>query len=61
MVQGIQGPPGTAENIDLTPFVKKNRRCYINWSVYIHEYTPIKLNGYDVVSENNRVLFKKCI
>ena len=56
--QGIQGPPGTAENIDLTPFVKKNENTTLTGQYTFTNNTPIKLNGYDVVSENNRVLFK---
>ena len=56
--QGIQGPPGTAENIDLTPFVKKTENTTLTGQYTFTKNTPIKLNGYDVVSENNRVLFK---
>ena len=56
--QGIQGPPGTAENIDLTPFVKKIEGATLTGQYTFTNNTPIKLNGYDVVSENNRVLFK---
>lgn len=56
--QGIQGPPGTAENIDLTPFVKKTEGATLTGQYTFTNNTPIKLNGYDVVSENNRVLFK---
>ena len=56
--QGIQGPPGTAENIDLTPFVKKTENTTLTGQYTFTNNTPIKLNGYDVVSENNRVLFK---
>ena len=56
--QGIQGPPGTAENIDLTPFVKKTEGAILTGQYTFTNNTPIKLNGYDVVSENNRVLFK---
>ena len=56
--QGIQGPPGTAENIDLTPFVKKTENTTLTGQYTFTNNTPIKLNGYNVVSENNRVLFK---
>lgn len=56
--QGIQGPPGTAENIDLTPFIKKTEGATLTGQYTFTNNTPIKLNGYDVVSENNRVLFK---
>lgn len=56
--QGIQGPPGTAENIDLTPFVKKTEGATLTGQYTFTNNTPIKINGYDVVSENNRVLFK---
>lgn len=56
--QGIQGPPGTAENIDLTPFVKKNENTTLTGQYTFTNNTPIKLNGYNVVSENNRILFK---
>lgn len=56
--QGIQGPPGTAENIDLTPFVKKTEGATLTGQYTFTNNTPIKLNGYDVVSENNRILFK---
>ena len=56
--QGIQGAPGTAENIDLTPFVKKTEGATLTGQYTFTNNTPIKLNGYDVVSENNRVLFK---
>ena len=56
--QGIQGPPGTAENIDLTPFVKKTENTTLTGQYTFTNNTPIKLNGYDIVSENNRVLFK---
>lgn len=56
--QGIQGPPGTAENIDLTPFVKKIENTTLTGQYTFTNNTPIKLNGYNVVSENNRVLFK---
>ena len=56
--QGIQGPPGTAENIDLSPFVKKTEGATLTGQYTFTNNTPIKLNGYDVVSENNRVLFK---
>lgn len=56
--QGIQGPPGTAENIDLTPFVKKTENTTLAGQYTFTNNTPIKLNGYNVVSENNRVLFK---
>lgn len=56
--QGIQGPPGTAENIDLTPFVKKTEGATLTGQYTFTNNTPIKLNSYDVVSENNRVLFK---
>lgn len=57
-LQGIQGPPGTAENIDLTPFVKKTEGATLTGQYTFTNNTPIKLNGYDIVSENNRVLFK---
>ena len=56
--QGIQGPPGTAENIDLTPFVKKTENTTLTGQYTFTNNMPIKLNGYNVVSENNRVLFK---
>ena len=56
--QGLQGPPGTAENIDLSPFVKKTEGATLTGQYTFTNNTPIKLNGYDVVSENNRVLFK---
>ena len=56
--QGIQGPPGTAENIDLTPFVKKTENSTLTGQYTFTNNTPIKLNGYNVVSENNRILFK---
>lgn len=56
--QGIQGPPGTAENIDLTPFVKKTENTTLTGQYTFTNNTPIKLNGYNLVSENNRVLFK---
>lgn len=56
--QGIQGPPGTAENIDLTPFVKKTENTTLTGQYTFTNNTPIKLNGYNIVSENNRVLFK---
>ena len=56
--QGIQGPPGTAENIDLTPFVKKTEGATLTGQYTFSNTTPIKLNGYSVVSENNRILFK---
>lgn len=56
--QGIQGPPGTAENIDLTPFVKKTEGATLTGQYAFTNNTPIKLNGYNVVSENNRILFK---
>lgn len=56
--QGIQGPPGTAENIDLTPFVKKTEGATLTGQYTFTNNTPIKLNGYNIVSENNRVLFK---
>lgn len=56
--QGIQGPPGTAENIDLSPFVKKTEGATLTGQYTFTNNTPIKLNGYDVVSENNRILFK---
>ena len=56
--QGIQGPPGTAENIDLTPFVKKTENTTLTGQYTFTNNTPIKLNGYSVVSENNRILFK---
>lgn len=56
--QGIQGPPGTAENIDLTPFVKKTEGATLTGQYTFTNNTPIKLNDYNVVSENNRVLFK---
>ena len=56
--QGIQGPPGTAENIDLTPFVKKTESATLTGQYTFTNNTPIKLNGYNIVSENNRILFK---
>lgn len=56
--QGIQGPPGTAENIDLTPFVKKTEGATLIGQYTFSNNTPIKLNGYSIVSENNRILFK---
>ena len=56
--QGIQGPPGTAENIDLTPFVKKTEGATLTGQYTFSNNTPIKLNGYSIVSENNRILFK---
>lgn len=56
--QGIQGPPGTAENIDLTPFVKKTENTTLTGQYTFTNNTPIKFNGYNVVSENNRILFK---
>lgn len=56
--QGIQGPPGTAENIDLTPFVKKTEGATLTGQYTFTDNTPIKLNGYNIVSENNRILFK---
>lgn len=56
--QGIQGPPGTVENIDLTPFVKKTENTTLTGQYTFTNNTPIKLNGYNIVSENNRVLFK---
>lgn len=56
--QGIQGPPGTAENIDLTPFVKKTEGATLTGQYTFTNNTPIKLNGYTIVSENNRILFK---
>ena len=56
--QGIQGPPGTAENIDLTPFVKKTENTTLTGQYTFTNNTPIKLNGYNVISENNRILFK---
>lgn len=56
--QGIQGPPGTAENIDLTPFVKKKEGATLTGQYIFTNNTPIKLNGYNIVSENNRILFK---
>ena len=56
--QGIQGPPGTAENIDLTPFVKKTEGATLTGQYTFTNNMPIKLNGYNVVSENNRILFK---
>ena len=56
--QGIQGPPGTAENIDLTPFVKKTENTTLTGQYTFTNNTPIKLNSYNVVSENNRILFK---
>ena len=55
---GPQGPPGTAENIDLTPFVKKTENTTLTGQYTFTNNTPIKLNGYNVVSENNRILFK---
>lgn len=59
--QGIQGPPGTAENIDLTPFVKKTENTTLTGQYTFTNNTPIKLNGYNIVSENNRVLFKNAV
>lgn len=56
--QGIQGPPGTAENIDLTPFVKKTENTTLTGQYTFTNNTPIKLNGYNIISENNRILFK---
>lgn len=56
--QGIQGPPGTAENIDLTPFVKKTEGATLTGQYTFSNNTPIKLNGYNIISENNRILFK---
>lgn len=56
--QGIQGPPGTAENIDLSPFVKKTEGATLTGQYTFTNNTPIKLNGYNIVSENNRILFK---
>lgn len=56
--QGIQGPPGTAENIDLTPFVKKTEGATLTGQYTFTNNTPIKLKGYNIVSENNRILFK---
>lgn len=56
--QGIQGPPGTAENIDLTPFVKKTEGATLTGQYTFTNNTPIKLNGYNIISENNRILFK---
>lgn len=56
--QGIQGPPGTVENIDLTPFVKKTEGATLTGQYTFTNNTPIKLNGYNIVSENNRILFK---
>lgn len=56
--QGIQGPPGTAENIDLTPFVKKTEGATLTGQYTFTNNTPIKLNSYNIVSENNRILFK---
>lgn len=56
--QGIQGPPGTAENIDLTPFVKKTENTTLTGQYTFTNNMPIKLNGYNIVSENNRILFK---
>ena len=56
--RGPQGIRGTAENIDLTPFVKKTEGATLTGQYTFTNNTPIKLNGYDVVSENNRVLFK---
>lgn len=56
--QGLQGPPGTAENIDLTPFVKKTEGATLTGQYTFTNNTPIKLNGYNIVSENNRILFK---
>ena len=50
--QGIQGPPGTAENIDLTPFVKKTEGATLTGQYTFTNNTPIKLNGYNIVSEN---------
>lgn len=56
--QGLQGPPGTAENIDLTPFIKKTEGATLTGQYTFTNNTPIKLNGYNIVSENNRILFK---
>ncbi len=56
--QGIQGPPGRVDNIDLSPYVKKTEGATLTGQYTFTNNTPIKLNGYDVVSENNRVLFK---
>ena len=56
--QGIQGPPGTAENIDLTPFIKKTEGATLTGQYTFTNNKPIKLNGYNIVSENNRILFK---
>lgn len=56
--QGIQGPPGRVDNIDLTPFVKKTEGATLTGQYTFTNNTPIKLNGYNVVSENNRILFK---
>lgn len=56
--QGIQGPPGRVDNIDLTPFVKKTEGATLTGQYTFTNNTPIKLNGYNIVSENNRVLFK---
>lgn len=56
--QGIQGPPGKVDNIDLTPFVKKTEGATLTGQYTFTNNTPIKLNGYNVVSENNRILFK---
>lgn len=56
--QGIQGPPGRVDNIDLTPFVKKTEGATLTGQYTFTNNTPIKLNGYNIVSENNRILFK---
>ena len=56
--QGIQGPLGRVDNIDLTPYIKKTEGATLTGQYTFTNNTPIKLNGYDVVSENNRVLFK---
>lgn len=56
--QGIQGPPGRVDNIDLTPFVKKTEGATLTGQYIFTNNKPIKLNGYNIVSENNRILFK---
>ena len=56
--QGIQGPAGTTENIDLTPFVTKTENSTLTGQYTFTNNTPIKLNGYSIVSENNRISFK---
>lgn len=56
--QGVQGPPGRVDNIDLTPYVKKTEGATLTGQYTFTNNTPIKLNGYNIVSENNRILFK---